>query len=287
VRANARKVLSMNARNLHYIYPNNPRKHFPLADDKQLTKTLLQDAGVPVSPTLATYGYFYELRNLAADLSRWKEFVIKPANGSGGGGIVVITDFQNGEWISISGEHYTEQDLRKHISDVIFGIYSFGLHDTAIIEARIEQHPGLSALSPHGLADIRLIMCRHRPVLSMLRLTTRQSHGKANLHQGAVGVGVDVKTGVTRHAILKGHAISTHPDSGAALVGYAVPHWPEVLDIGQRIAHAMPLKYLGVDIALATDGPRVLEVNVRPGIEIQNANAIGMRAILEQLEGAA
>ncbi|HBZ98517.1 MAG TPA: alpha-L-glutamate ligase-like protein, partial [Pseudomonas sp.] len=38
--------------------------------------------------------------------------------------------------------------------------------------------------------DIRIIVLMGYPIMAMLRLPTRQSGGKANLHQGAIGVGV-------------------------------------------------------------------------------------------------
>ncbi|HEC18862.1 MAG TPA: hypothetical protein ENI97_05905 [Gammaproteobacteria bacterium] len=284
VGGNLSRVLSMNHRNLGYIYPHNQRAHYPLADNKLYTKKMLETSGVPQPATYQVYGYFYELRNLEADLSQYDDFVIKPAMGSGGGGIVVIagrTEDGN-SWLGISGKVYTLEDLRKHISDIIFGVYSFGLSDEAIIEERIAQHPDIENISPYGLADVRMILCQEQPILAMLRLATLKSHGTANLHQGAVGVGIDLQTGITRHATQKGQVITHHPDSGAALTGVALPYWQALVEAGARVAEKAPLKYLGVDIAIAEDGPRLLEINVRPGLEIQNANALGMREILER-----
>ncbi|HHI94456.1 MAG TPA: hypothetical protein ENK04_13245 [Gammaproteobacteria bacterium] len=283
IRGNVAQVLSMNHRNLGYIYPNNQREHYPLADNKLYTKQMLAHTDVPLPETYKVYGYFYELRNLNADLSQYSDFVIKPAMGSGGGGIVVIagrTEDGN-SWLGVNGKVYSLADLRKQISDIIFGVYSFGLSDEAIIEERICQHPDVESISPFGLADVRMIVCKNQPILAMIRLATIKSHGTANLHQGAVGVGIDMHTGITRHATQKGRPISHHPDSGVALTGVELPFWQEVVDAGVHVSHQAPLKYLGVDIAIAEDGPRLLEINVRPGLEIQNANASGMREILE------
>jgi alpha-L-glutamate ligase-like protein len=283
IRGNVSRVLSMNHRNLGYIYPHNQRVHYPLADNKLYTKQMLANTGVPLPETYKVYGYFYELRHLNADLSQYSDFVIKPAMGSGGGGIVVISGrSEDGKlWLAVDGTAYSVEDLRKHISDIIFGVYSFGLSDEAIIEERISQHPGVVTISPYGLADVRMIVCKNQPILAMIRLATRKSHGTANLHQGAVGVGIDLETGITQHATQKGHPISHHPDSGVALTGVQLPCWPAIIDAGIRVSNESPLKYLGVDIAIAEDGPRLLEINVRPGLEIQNANACGMREILE------
>ncbi len=282
-RRNLRRVLSMNERNLHYVYPNNHRRDFPVADNKLLTKEIVSKIDVPIPQTYFAYSYFYELKNLKTNLEQYNDFVIKPASGSGGGGIIVIAGKQGENWVSVGGTQYTLQDLRKHISDIIFGVYSFGLQDQAIIESRIVQHSDIDMLSPFGLADVRLILCRHEPVLAMIRLATKASNGTANLHQGAIGVGVNIHTGITQHASFKGEAVQVHPDSEAPLVNVKIPYWVDILQTGEKVARSVPLKYIGVDIAVSESGPRLLEINARPGIEIQNANQQGMRAILEAI----
>lgn len=282
-RARAATVLSMNRRNLHYIYTRNQRKHFPLADDKLLAKEVLVAAGVRMPETYRTYSYFYELRNLESELEAYHDFVIKPAQGSGGNGIIVIVGRSGKDWQGISGKIYTLYDLQKHISDIIFGVYSFDSGDRAIIESRIIQHAEMQELSPLGLADVRVIMCDDLPVMSMTRIPTRQSEGKANLHQGALGVAIDIPSGITTHGRFLGEPIERHPDSNIHLIGRTLPYWPEIIELAQLAARAVPLKYLGVDISISPDGPQLLEINVRPGLEIQNVNERGMLAILQSL----
>lgn len=281
----ARGVLGMNQRNLNYIYPNNARKDFPAADDKILTKEIMRRAGVPVPETYRIYSYFYELTGLARDLADHDQFVIKPAQGSGGGGIMVIAGRGEQGWTGVTGRTYGVQELKKHLSDIIFGVYSFDLGDRALVEQRIVQHEEMDLLSPLGLADVRVIVYRDEPVLSMTRLPTVSSAGRANLHQGAVGVGIDLASGRTVHAILRGQRVEAHPDTGVGLLGRTIPCWQDVLLTATRAAKAVPLKYLGVDISITPQGPVLLEINVRPGLEIQNANLHGLRAILEGRNG--
>lgn len=281
-RARAATVLSMNRRNLHYIYTRNQRMHFPLADDKMLAKEVLTAAGVRMPETYRSYSYFFELRSLERDLAAYHDFVIKPARGSGGSGIIVIVGRSGRDWLGISGKVYALYDLQKHISDIIFGVFSFDLGDSAIIESRIVQHPEMQELSPLGLADVRIILCDDTPIMSMTRIPTRQSDGKANLHQGALGVAIDIANGITTHGRFLGEPITQHPDSGVNVIGRALPYWPEIVELAQRAARAVPLKYLGVDISISPDGPQLLEINVRPGLEIQNVNDRGMLAILQE-----
>ncbi len=284
IRDNTRRVLTMNQRNLHYIYPHNQRHYFPIADDKLLTKEVLRDAAVAVPETLLTYDAFYSLRTLEQELAPHSDFVIKPARGSGGGGIVVITRKEGDTWYSGGGTPYNVEKIKRHITDIIFGVYSFGLSDVAIIEQRIDQHPLMCKLSPLGLADVRLIMHKHEPILCMCRIPTEASDGKANLHQGALGIGIDINSGVSTHALLKDQLVTHHPDTGVNLIGNTIPYWERVIKMSRAAAEHVPLKYLGIDISIGTETPVLLEINVRPGLQIQNANQVGMRPSLEALK---
>jgi alpha-L-glutamate ligase-like protein len=285
IRKGASLVLGINRRNLGYIYPSNDRRHFIIADDKFVTKDIAAKAGIPVPRVYGVYSSFYELRDIARDLAGRDEFVIKPAMGRGGGGIVVVVRRDGSGWRTISDRFISPYDMKKHISDILFGVYSFDLYDKAIVEERICQSEEMTRLSPFGLADVRVIVFRNEPVFAMTRIPTRESDGKANLHQGALGVGIDLATGVTVNAAHKHEWIEAHPETGVRLVGLKMPHWSEILDISRTISRAVPLKYIGVDISISTKGPVLLEINVRPGLEIQNVNMSGLRARLEAIKG--
>ncbi len=273
-------LLSINQRNLLYVYRYNQRSHFPLADNKILTKELLTPLGIPMPITFRVYDYFYEIRNLDKDLASYPEFVIKPSRGKQGGGVTVITGREKGLYVRTGGQTYSPGEIKKVAADIIFGVYSFGLKDTAIVEERVGNHPAMDELSSNGLADIRIILCENRPILSMARVPTEISKGRANLHQGALGLGLDLQKGLTTHGIHRGRSVSTHPDTGTPLLGFKIPFWKEVLEISRETSRALPLKYLGVDIAVSKVGPVLLEANARPGLEIQNANMVGLRKLL-------
>lgn len=283
-RSNARHVLSINQRNLQFIYPNNPRRHFKTADHKLLTKKLLAAEGVPVPGTFFAVESFHQTRELGEKLKNLDDFVIKPAQGSGGGGILVIVRRDEQGWYTTSGKLLTLENIQRHVADIVFGTHSFDKSDTAIFEQRLQPAPLMQHLSPWGLADVRIIVLKHRPVMAMSRLPTKASGGRANLHQGAVGVGIDLATGQSTHAIHAGKPILLHPDHGENLIGIQIPWWDECLAIAQRCGEILPLKYLGVDIAISTTGPQILEVNARPGLAIQLANDQGLRPALLQEE---
>jgi alpha-L-glutamate ligase-like protein len=130
-----------------------------------------------------------------------------------------------------------------------------------------------------------VILYKKVPAMAMLRLPTRASNGRANLHQGGIGAGVALDTGVTTRAVMNNHLTDRHPDTGVSLVGFRVPHWPEILEMARRVAAAVDLGYLGVDIVVDRDqGPLLLEANARPGLAIQIANGQGLLARLEAID---
>lgn len=279
----AANVLSINNRNLGFIYPHNKRCDFPIANDKLLCKEILSAVDVAVPDTHFSYSYFYDLKDLAQDLSTLQDFVIKPANGSGGNGIIVIVRQADGGWYSAGGSFYGVEEIKKHISDIIFGVFSHDMQDTAIIEQRIIQHVHMNEICDLGLADVRIILFKHQPVMAMSRIPTSESDGKANLHQGAIGLGINIESGKTQHAIKAGEAITHHPDSQKPLLDITIPYWSEAMLMASKAASTVPLKYLGVDIAISDKGPVMIEINARPGIEIQNANNTAMRQQLDQI----
>ena len=106
--------------------------------------------------------------------------------------------------------------------------------------------------------------------MAMTRLSTSESDGKANLHQGAVGVGIDINTGQALKAVQHGRPVEKHPDTGKDLSTFFVQDWQVFLELAARCYEITELGYLGADIVLdRTKGPQILELNARPGLAIQ------------------
>ncbi|MBK6657398.1 MAG: alpha-L-glutamate ligase-like protein [Proteobacteria bacterium] len=282
-------VVGINNRNRGYIMPHNPRALYARVDDKVETKRLAIAAGIAV-PEL--YGLIHAVRE-AKDFERMvegrKDFVIKPAHGSGGKGILVITDRRRDMYIKGDGHALTAAEVQHHIENVLGGVYSLGGQpDQAIIEYRVKFDRVFEAVSYRGVPDIRVLVYRGVPAMAMLRLPTRGSDGRANLHQGAVGAGIDMLTGATTLAVCKNRRIVEHPDFGTPLGGLEIPGWPALLLLAARCHELAPLGYLGVDMVLDAElGPLILELNARPGLGIQIANGRGLRGVLNHIDAAA
>jgi len=285
-RMKASGVLGLNRRNGDYILKWNQRRFFPLVDDKVLCKSRLQERGLAVPKLIAIASYMQQASHLAELIGDIKEFVIKPAHGSGGDGILIIKDRKSDYFVNSDGALVLQADLEHHLTNVISGLYSLGGQpDVAMFESLVHFDPAFSNLTYLGVPDIRVIVYRGYPVMAMARLPTRRSHGKANLHQGAIGVGVDIGSGITVGGVSDNNAVSIHPDTGAEIAGFQVPYWSRIIAMSANCYEAVGLGYLGVDIVLDRDfGPLILELNARPGLNIQIANRKGLQTRLKAVD---
>lgn len=278
-------VLGMNARNLLYIRPFNKKKAIRLADDKLKTKHFLSARGIPVPRLYAAIANQQELERFRFD-SLPKSFVIKPNLGYGGEGIIPIGDTSSEGFLKLSGELFTLDECREHINDILEGRFSISeLADTAFFEQLIISDPRLADFCYKGLPDIRIVVHNLIPVMAMLRLPTQESDGKANLHQGAVGVGIDIAKGIATNVLYKGKIIDEVPGLGS-IRGFNIPYWDEILLIASRIQLATNLGYCAVDLSIDRHaGPVLLEINARAGLSLQVANMAPLRRRLERIQG--
>jgi alpha-L-glutamate ligase-like protein len=271
-------VLGLNRRNGDYILRFNPRALYPLVDDKLKTKRLALRAGIAVPKLYGVIETQHDIRSLPDIVREHPEFALKPAHGSAGDGIVVISGRSGSRYRTIGGALLDEDYLSHHLSNAINGQFSLGgVPDVVIVEYMVKFSPLFERISYEGVPDIRVIVFRGFPIMTMVRLPTRASLGKANLHQGAVGAGIDLATGITLDGVVGTEVVTHHPDTTHAIAGLRIPDWETILDISARCFELTGLGYIGVDIVLDRDlGPLVLELNARPGLAIQIANRQGL-----------
>lgn len=279
-------LLGLNRRNADYTLRYNPRQLYPLVDDKLRTKKLAKDAGIAVPELYGVVEREYQVRNLPELVKHHSDFVIKPAHGSGGDGIVIISGRLKEMYRKANGVLMSQGELNHHVLTILSGIFSLGGQpDNALIEYRVQPDPLLDSITYQGVPDIRVIVFLGVPVMSMVRLPTRMSGGRANLHQGALGAGIDIRTGTTLTAVWRNRIVSEHPDTGNAVTGVKIPGWEALLRLAARCYQLTGLGYQGVDIVLDKDkGPLILELNARPGLNIQIANRTGLFLRLKSVQ---
>ncbi|MBC7980771.1 MAG: alpha-L-glutamate ligase-like protein [Armatimonadetes bacterium] len=276
-------VVGINMRNARFLLPNNPRRLYDLVDNKLRTKALAEAEGLSVPETYGVLRNPHDANIVEKFLAGRESFVVKPTRGSGGKGVMVIDKRHGKNFVKPSGSEVTPGELKNHVSNILAGLFSLGgKRDYALIEYRVQPAALLTALSFQGAPDIRIVMLHGYPVMAMLRAATKESDGRSNLHQGALGIGIDIATGITVRAVHHGKPVTLHPDLGISLIGVQMPQWHRILEIAVTCQEMTGLGYLGVDLMIDKEkGPLMIEVNARPGLAIQMANGIGLLKRLE------
>ncbi len=279
-------VLGINFRNLAFIQESNPRALYPRVDDKTITKQICHQHGIPVPETYAVIRRYGDLRRFSELIGDRDEFVVKPASGAAGRGIIVIARRNANDYETASGRLISKGELDYHLSTILSGLYSLGGQvDCAIVEQRIIMHPTMHAIAVGGTPDVRVILYRNVPVMAMVRLPTLESEGRANLHQGAAAAAVHLVTGRTFGGVCTGRAVTRHPDTGEQIAGLVIPGWHNLLAAAMKLADALEMGYIGVDFVIdAKVGAVVLEANARPGLAIQVAHRIGLLPRLKLID---
>lgn len=274
----AKGIMGINRRNADYVLKYNKRSLYPVVDDKILTKERALANGISVPEMYGVIETEKDISKLEQILAGHEGFVIKPAQGAGGDGILVVADRFEGRYRTVSGKIITHEEIEYQVSNILTGLYSLGGgRDRALIEYRVTPDPIFKSISYEGVPDIRIIVLMGYPVMAMLRLPTRQSGGKANLHQGAIGVGVDLATGITLQGTWLNDKISKHPDTTQPVAGVQLPFWKQFMELAANCHELCGLGYIGVDMVLDQEkGPLILELNARPGLNIQIANNAGL-----------
>ncbi|MFC1655295.1 tyrosine/phenylalanine carboxypeptidase domain-containing protein [Patescibacteria group bacterium] len=282
---NDKGVLGINARNLLYVRPYNRKKVIKMADDKIKSKKFLAARGIPVPKLYA------EIRN-KQDLEKFdfnslpSSFVLKPNHGFGGEGIIPVASKRDQFWVTASGKKINKDEFIDHISDILDGRYSIAnVGDTAFFEQMIISHDSIGNYSFRGLPDIRVIVHNLIPVMAMLRLPTKESGGKANIHLGAVGIGIDISKGETTFISYKNKIIDEIPGIGP-IKGLKIPFWDDILMVASKCQLNTNLGYMAADIVIdKTSGPVLLEINARGGLDVQTANLAPLKKRLQRIEG--
>lgn len=279
-------ILGLNARGVLFTGKYNSRAAKKIADSKLQTDRVLRHANVP-------HPIIFKKFRTANDVFdfKWTDladaFALKPSRGLGGEGIIVVKKrISDNVWLTSSKKKITVEDLKLHTLDILEGAFSMGNEpDSAFIQEYVGRHPAFRKYAFRGTPDIRVIVFNKIPVMAMLRLPTKESGGRANLHQGALGLGIDIASGITTKAILNNKEIALKPGTSRKLRGIKIPYWNKILEISVAGQIASGLVYAGVDIVLHPEkGPQIIELNAQPGLSIQLANMEGLKRRLERVD---
>lgn len=277
-------------RNGRYRYTKlNPASAKSYGFSKLKTKELLNRHNIPTATIYHIFSSVADLENV-----NWENmpvpFVVKPASGSAGKGIWVVDKKLPDKllWQKSNKEVVSDEDLSLHVANILDGEFStWGSSYQAIVEEKIPTHPALGKFSYRGTPDIRVIVFNSVPVMAMTRIPTKESEGTANLDRGAIGLGIDIATGITVHGVKgKGEVITHIPGKKKKVNGIRIPYWKETLEVAVKAAQAAGYVFMGADLFIHPEkGPMIVELNGFPGLSIQLANRAGLKRRLERVEG--
>ncbi len=265
--------------NWKYLIDKRNPKEILETMDKLEEKARLREAGVPIPGTFLVLETEEDIERYSQWLgNQTTGFVVKPSKGHGGSGVLVVNRRVAQRFILTSGKGVEASFLIRHANRILEGAYTKKVPDRAIVEERLVLSRKLRELRPPGLLDIRVVVYRGFPIMAMTRLPTKRSGGRANIHQGAIGAGISISEGRIIAATYIRRTIKRHPTSGKGLLGFRFNMWEDILEIASEAGSCMNMGFVGVDLTVAEGhGVVVLEVNKRPGLEIQNANRSGMK----------
>jgi hypothetical protein len=146
-----------------------------------------------------------------------------------------------------------------------------GESDGWLLEEYLHQHPALAAINPSSVNTLRLWVLgnlgRFTACGAFLRVG-RAGSQVDNTTQGGLACPIDVPSGKIVEALdltwaRNNHLV--HPDTGVQIVGLSIPHWRECLRVAERALAAFPhVHFAGMDLAVTSEGPSVIELNVEP-----------------------
>lgn len=311
-------ILGINARNIKYIKKFNPKRSIRLANNKIKTKKFLWERWIPVAKNYWVIKDRKELMQFDFAKLPSKEFVVKPNKWSRWRWIHIVkllneSEAENKDSImrnNIVNNFFSKISNKTGISDYKHYDYLFKVRwniktdlgfkrilldniewknsmtvwrDKILIEEKLVPSDKFKTFCEHGLADIRVITFNLVPISAMIRIPTEQSGWKANLDKWAIAVGVDIATGkIYSHSkqVVKKHFPETHQE----ILKSVVEFWDDILLFSSQVQYFVNLWYLALDWVITDNWPKLLEMNGRWGIKIQNTTGIKLQNVLNKLQ---
>ncbi len=198
-------------------------------------------------------------------IAKHKNFIVKPATGSKGEGIVEY---------SYNATNSIESVLKKYPNHVA--------------EEKIAQHDLMKSFNPSSVNTIRIMtFLKGEDVIILgcnFRCGSDISFTDSFSAGGMVG-SIDITSGLVFVPCINKEyeRFLYHPSSNAQLIGFKIPHWDAVVSKIESAAKLIPqVRYLGWDMAIVKDGVEIIEANHDPAHRtIQMADLVGKYDILK------
>jgi hypothetical protein len=255
----------------------NSRPYQKTSQHKVLEKAVLQLLAVPTPEFIGFLHCHTGVQKSGQHLCTFDDFMqlcqsligkricLKPVEGYGGAGFAAFT------------VEYQDRLLFSHpFTNTVTEISDWWRQaqqnpDGYIIEHYLQQHPVLSDIHPNSVNTLRIWLYQARGEVKIggafLRVG-RKGSLVDNTSGGGIYCIVDLATGILQYAASAKNPLlqmSRHPDTDGQISGVQLPFWPECLKLAARAMQAFPhVNVAGVDVAIAVDGPKMIELNVKP-----------------------
>ena len=262
--------------------PGCPRHAW--ADDKTLVKARLREHDLPVPPTHAVASSVEDIGAAWETVRSLDRFVVKPTRGRGGRGILALQralDRGDEYWRTPSGRRMTPTQIQRYMADLVS---EGAVSGSVIMEYQVMADAAFHQIYPRSLSALRVVMHDGTPVGAIARIPTDASDRGVNLDLGVLEADINLRSGVMAAAYDGDGYLAEHPDTYASIEGVKIKNWDTILDICTRTADVVPLTDFGVDLVIDADkGPMIMEIDVPPGLDIENVTQQGLRRILDDV----
>ncbi len=232
-----------------------PIKYRLLYDDKNICYLLCKANQIPVpvgQGLVDTVSFKKRICDLFKECPD-KTLIVKPIEGRGGAGIILIT-YKNGKIMIRENERFCFFD-------------SYQLSSVSVVQEYIVQHSDLSVFS-HSVNTIRIVtMLTKSDEVIFFGARMRIGVGESfldNTCQGGVAVNINMDKGTLTSVAYdnKGRSYQTHSTSNISFDNFKIPFWKEVLALAEKVQRRLSYnKILGQDIAISDKGPVIIELN--------------------------
>lgn len=98
-------------------------------------------------------------------------------------------------------------------------------------------------------------------------------------------MGLDIVTGkITSLYYNEQSYTNEFPSEWKHFKGKKIPYWQEIIQYSANAQYFVNIGYLGMDWVVTNRGPKILEINARAGLEIQNITGKSLLTIMRKIE---
>ena len=266
----------------HYNFYNPPLYNgldVKKYDDKYQLDKLFRERDVATPRVVARYfnesllnldGAIIDISSLFLQLNENEKIFIKPVDGAGGTGIVVLKKQGDG--------FYLKDSRVVDLSSVLDKSREY------ILQLGIKQRKDISQINASSVNTLRVVTQWRDglPCISVCVMRIGRNNSDVdNSHQGGLSVQIDVETGKMYKSATAEHGgglYYAHPDSGFIFDDFVIAEWEQICkDILVAAEKFKEIPEIAWDVAISDAGVVFIELNLGYGLTHLQCCCGGMR----------